>query len=332
MTTLRLLRDGPLDAGQDRRTRRSRRSRRRPCRRAAWRPGATPLYAVDAPVPAIVDATCVPWPTASAAGSAVKFFAATTWPVEVRVGRVDAGVEHGDRDALAGVAGLPGGRGADLRDAVVERRAQLAVEPDLGAGAPGALAAEILEGASASRFFGTDSAVPDFRALVACRDCTAPPVTISGMSARALSSYPSRRSRARSNSRRSSLPDSTAARTSDGMTVHSSAVLRTSKPTFSRPVVRTTESWSPPLRTTLSPVIKVTVRSFAPVSSSCSAEAWLIGTSVSTRAVASKVVVHRRLRTRCSFVVGLSPPTCPARAANVSRPVEIAARPTAYGP
>ncbi len=47
-------------------------------------PGATPLYVpLDwAPVPAAMDATCVPWPTTSpVVGADVKFLAAVTWPL-----------------------------------------------------------------------------------------------------------------------------------------------------------------------------------------------------------------------------------------------------------
>ena len=51
---------------------------------------------------------------------------------EIRVRAVDAAVEDRDLDALSGVARLPGGRSADLGDAVVERHPQLPVEPDLG--------------------------------------------------------------------------------------------------------------------------------------------------------------------------------------------------------
>ncbi len=52
--------------------------------------------------------------------------------VQVRVRRVDAGVQYGDLHAGALVPGLPGVRRADLRDALVEHRTHLAVQPDLG--------------------------------------------------------------------------------------------------------------------------------------------------------------------------------------------------------
>ena len=50
---------------------------------------------------------------------------------KVRMGVVDAGVEDSDRYPLAGVAGLPGGRGADLRHADVQRRPAPAIQPHL---------------------------------------------------------------------------------------------------------------------------------------------------------------------------------------------------------
>ncbi|UMG95004.1 hypothetical protein [Nocardioides sp. TF02-7] len=50
---------------------------------------------------------------------------------EVGVLAVDAGVEHGDRDAAAVEPGLPRGGGADLRHALVEGHLDPAVEPDL---------------------------------------------------------------------------------------------------------------------------------------------------------------------------------------------------------
>ncbi len=54
---------------------------------------------------------------------------------EVGVGVVDAGVEDGDGDAVAVVAGFPGFGGADLGDAVGEGGVYLAVEPELRAAA-----------------------------------------------------------------------------------------------------------------------------------------------------------------------------------------------------
>ncbi len=47
-------------------------------------PGATPLYLPPdfLPVPAAMEATCVPWPTLSVvSGEVVKFLAPTTWPL-----------------------------------------------------------------------------------------------------------------------------------------------------------------------------------------------------------------------------------------------------------
>ncbi len=51
---------------------------------------------------------------------------------EVRMRRVDSGVEYGDRHALTGVAGLPRVRSADLRHRLVQRDLALAVQPHLG--------------------------------------------------------------------------------------------------------------------------------------------------------------------------------------------------------
>ncbi|MEU6786219.1 hypothetical protein ABZ912_44100 [Nonomuraea angiospora] len=52
---------------------------------------------------------------------------------EVRVSRVDAGVEHGHLHALAGVAAGPGVGRPDLLDALVQRHLPEPVEPDLAA-------------------------------------------------------------------------------------------------------------------------------------------------------------------------------------------------------
>lgn len=52
--------------------------------------------------------------------------------LDVRVGRVDAGVQDGDLGALAVVALGPCLRGVDLRHGVLERGLHPAVEPELG--------------------------------------------------------------------------------------------------------------------------------------------------------------------------------------------------------
>jgi hypothetical protein len=51
-------------------------------------------------------------------------------PAQVRVGVVDPGVQHGDRDARPGEAGLPRGGGADLLDTHVQAGPAHPVQPD----------------------------------------------------------------------------------------------------------------------------------------------------------------------------------------------------------
>ena len=98
-------------------------------------PSATPrcVPSLAAPVPAIVEATWVPWPFGSQATSSpgTKLVDSGEHAArEVGVGVVVAGVEHGDGDAVAGVTRRPTPRGADPRHARVERRLHLAVEVD----------------------------------------------------------------------------------------------------------------------------------------------------------------------------------------------------------
>src|SRR5690606_25360231 len=124
-------------------------------------PGATPPYRPPdaAPEPAMMEATCVPWPCRSSAVSeAEKFPEATTLPArsgwagpgpavggvgggrvprgagpagQVRMVGVDARVQAGDRDAAPVGTLPPGRRRADLAGAVGERRLDRTVQPDL---------------------------------------------------------------------------------------------------------------------------------------------------------------------------------------------------------
>ena len=83
-------------------------------------------------MPAIVDATWVPWPVdVGAALVRDEVLGLADLAGEVGVVGVDAGVEHRDADAGAVVAGGPGLRRADLRHALVEVRVDPAVEPQL---------------------------------------------------------------------------------------------------------------------------------------------------------------------------------------------------------
>ena len=80
-----------------------------------------------------MDATCVPWPYLSvASGDGGEVLLRDDLVLEVRVGRVDTGVEDGDLDALAVEPGGPGLVGADLLDGLVEAGLADAVEPHVG--------------------------------------------------------------------------------------------------------------------------------------------------------------------------------------------------------
>ena len=118
---------------------------------------------------------------------------------EVRVGLVDAGVEHRDLDALAGVAGLPRGGRADLRHAVVQQGLPLAVEPDPGhAGrlvrVPVRAVVPAVSAFQAAPDLSAATAIPStlgrFRVTFATRGAARPAacVTISGTVARCASS------------------------------------------------------------------------------------------------------------------------------------------------
>ena len=95
--------------------------------------GATPRYLPPeaAPLPAMVEATWVPWPTVSpASASSVKLRASATWPA--RSGWVASTPVSSTATVTPAPVepGRPGGRRADLRHAVVEGDPALAVQPD----------------------------------------------------------------------------------------------------------------------------------------------------------------------------------------------------------
>ena len=103
-------------------------------------PGATPVYRPleAAPVPAMVEATWVPWPTRSRSSSSpsVKLRRRGTWPA--RSGWVASMPVSSTATVSAGAVepGRPGRRRADLRHAHVERRLAQTVEPDRGDARP----------------------------------------------------------------------------------------------------------------------------------------------------------------------------------------------------
>lgn len=76
-----------------------------------------------------VGAVAVPVAGAAAAGEVLRLGDPTG---QVGMGGVDTGVEHRHLHAGTVPAGRPGGRGADLRHAVLQRRADPPVQPDTG--------------------------------------------------------------------------------------------------------------------------------------------------------------------------------------------------------
>ena len=83
-------------------------------------PGAMPIDVPPASPPTMTPIVAVPWPLRSVGvvgcwpyGSNQEFEPPRQRAAEVRVADVDAGVEAGDDDALAGVPEGPQGRGVD---------------------------------------------------------------------------------------------------------------------------------------------------------------------------------------------------------------------------
>ena len=118
------LRDRPLHAGQDPRVlAEARVGEHLADQQVGAGSDALVLAGGGGPLPAIVEATWVPWPLPSTTlGSVVKFDVSVTRPGEIGVGRVVAGVEDGHRRAGAVVAGRPGLGRVDLRDRASSER------------------------------------------------------------------------------------------------------------------------------------------------------------------------------------------------------------------
>ena len=134
--------DGPLHAGEDPGLGAAEPSSQTLPSRSCASGRDAPVLAGGRPL-AMVEATCVPWPTVVGVVRVLGEVLLGDLPArEVRVGLVDAGVEHGDLDALAGVPGLPRGGRADLGGAAVEGGAAQAVEPDPGHAGVGEQVAE----------------------------------------------------------------------------------------------------------------------------------------------------------------------------------------------